>query len=203
MDKIQFSENVKKLRTVRGLTQESLAEKSGLSLRTIQRIEGGNVNPRSETLIMLSNALGVSPAELADWSVSENRSYLALLNLSALSFILFPILGIIMPLILWLSKKDKVRGLDRSASKTINFQITWNIILFLLLIYQVIKTVLAFDQIQLSGDISRQAIYGITNDVLSQYIWLCAYNAVFVILNTVLSACGRKNFWFPSIPFLR
>ena len=203
MDKTQFSENVKKLRTGRGLTQEALAEKSRLSLRTVQRIEGGEVNPRSETLIMLSNALGVSPAELADWSVNENKGYLALLNLSSLSFIIFPILGLIMPLILWVSQKDKIQGLERSARKTINFQITWNIILFLFSIYLVIKTIFAFDQIQLSGDINRSVISGITNSFLSQYIWLCVYNAVFALLNTVLSACGRKNFWFPSIPFLR
>ncbi len=39
-----------KLRKLKGLTQEDLADKTNLSVRTIQRIEKGDVDPRNYTL---------------------------------------------------------------------------------------------------------------------------------------------------------
>ncbi|MCK2215960.1 helix-turn-helix domain-containing protein [Actinomadura sp. ATCC 31491] len=48
------------------LTQEQLAEKTGLSTRTIRRMEqGGPHRPRSSSLRLLGEALGLGPAELA------------------------------------------------------------------------------------------------------------------------------------------
>jgi transcriptional regulator with XRE-family HTH domain len=53
--KIQkYKKKVKDLRTKQGLSQEELAEKTGLSLRTIQRIENGESIPRGDTLKRLS-----------------------------------------------------------------------------------------------------------------------------------------------------
>jgi transcriptional regulator with XRE-family HTH domain len=43
--------NFKKIREQKHLTQSELAEKSGLSLRTIQRIEAGNT-PKGFTLLV-------------------------------------------------------------------------------------------------------------------------------------------------------
>ena len=203
MDKKQFSQNVKDLRNKQGLTQEQLAEKSGLSLRTIQRIEGGEVTPRSDTIIMLSNTFGVSPAELADWSLKEDRGYLALLNLSSLCFLLFPVLGIILPLVLWTSKKDKIQRLDECARNVINFQITWILVLFLVIIWQLLGMINAFDQIQRAGDISPSLVSGALSNTFRTFGWVYAYNVVFIILNTILSAFGKKEFYFPRIPFLR
>lgn len=50
---------IKKFRLKSGLSQAALAEKSGISLRTIQRLEKGNVNTTSETLQKIADALGV------------------------------------------------------------------------------------------------------------------------------------------------
>ena len=52
---------IKDLRKRRGLSQEELAEKSGLSLRTIQRIENGETDPRGDSLRRLAAALETSP----------------------------------------------------------------------------------------------------------------------------------------------
>ena len=48
---------IKDLRVLKGLTQEDLAERTQLSVRTIQRIEKGEVDPRTYTLNLLAEAL--------------------------------------------------------------------------------------------------------------------------------------------------
>jgi len=54
---------VKKLRTAENWSQEQLSEKSGLSLRTIQRLENGG-NASIESVRALADAFGIDPAEL-------------------------------------------------------------------------------------------------------------------------------------------
>lgn len=46
-------------RQARGMTQEQLAEASGVHRVTIARIETGEVSPKAETLKRLADALGV------------------------------------------------------------------------------------------------------------------------------------------------
>ena len=55
--------NLKILREQKNLTQSELAEKSGLSLRTIQRIEAGNP-PKGFTLKAITEALDIQPENL-------------------------------------------------------------------------------------------------------------------------------------------
>ena len=52
-----LASKIVKLRKERGLTQEKLAEKTNLNIRTIQRIESGEVKPRLFTLKVLSETL--------------------------------------------------------------------------------------------------------------------------------------------------
>ena len=85
MDNTYLALRVKELRNQKGMSQEFLAEESGLSLRTIQRIEKGESNPTGESLKRLANALNVSPDELIDWSVKEDKRYL----------VFFPDLGLL------------------------------------------------------------------------------------------------------------
>lgn len=51
------------MRLRRGWSQEQLAEASGVSVRTVQRIEGGRA-PGPATRAALADALGVDPADL-------------------------------------------------------------------------------------------------------------------------------------------
>ena len=55
-----LGERLKKARKDCGLTQEQLAERSGLSTRHIAKIEKGDVNPSFEVLSTLVKTLGVS-----------------------------------------------------------------------------------------------------------------------------------------------
>ena len=57
-------ENTARIRKEKGLTQEALAEKSGLSQQYISGLENGLRNPTIVTLFELASALGVSHVEL-------------------------------------------------------------------------------------------------------------------------------------------
>jgi transcriptional regulator with XRE-family HTH domain len=151
MDNNYLALRVKELRNQKGMSQEFLAEESGLSLRTIQRIEKGESNPTGESLKRLANALNVSPDELIDWSVKEDKKYLTYLNLSALLFLVFPLLGVLIPFILWTSKKGKIKNSNKLGKDLINFEITWTILLFFIpIVLFTISKIGLTDQITLS-----------------------------------------------------
>lgn len=57
-------ENTARIRREKGLTQEALAEKSGLSQQYISGLENGLRNPTIVTLFELATALGVSHIDL-------------------------------------------------------------------------------------------------------------------------------------------
>ena len=56
---MELSERLKKIRIDKGFSQEELSEKSGLGLRTIQRIENGESSPREDTMRLLTKTLNV------------------------------------------------------------------------------------------------------------------------------------------------
>jgi transcriptional regulator with XRE-family HTH domain len=59
-----FGRHVKRLREVRALTQEVLAERSGLSADTIRRFEHGQFSPSHRTLRKLCKGLELSVSQL-------------------------------------------------------------------------------------------------------------------------------------------
>jgi transcriptional regulator with XRE-family HTH domain len=62
------------LRSVRErlfVTQEELAERTGISRATISRIETGQQRPRISTVRKLAAALNVPPEMLIDWTGEE------------------------------------------------------------------------------------------------------------------------------------
>ena len=64
MNNRQFGRHVRSLRRVRGLTQEVLAERSGLSADTIRRLEHGSFSPSLETLRKLCIGLDLMVSTL-------------------------------------------------------------------------------------------------------------------------------------------
>ncbi len=63
---------IKQLRLSKNLSQEQLAEKSKVSVRTIQRLEAGN-EASIETLNLVAGALGVPVKELFDDSTAQEN----------------------------------------------------------------------------------------------------------------------------------
>lgn len=191
MDKSELAIRLKELRTQKRMSQEFLAEESGLSLRTIQRIENGKSNPTGESLKRLSNALNVNPDELIDWSIKEDNKYLIYLNLSALTFLVFPLLGILIPFVLWTSKKGKIKHINQLGRRLINFEITWTLALFAI-------PILLFTLSKLS------LMDGISLSTLFIYIALLyGFNLISILFNTVRISNEKQAIYSPQIRFLK
>ncbi|HVI00878.1 MAG TPA: helix-turn-helix transcriptional regulator [Enhygromyxa sp.] len=60
----EFGKHVRSLRRARGVTQDALANRSGLSADTIRRIEHGSFSASIDTLRKLCAGLGVAPSTL-------------------------------------------------------------------------------------------------------------------------------------------
>ncbi len=61
-------DELKRLRRLRGLTQQELAERSGVSQYTITEIETGRREPRPSTLRKLARALDVEVSDFFEGS---------------------------------------------------------------------------------------------------------------------------------------
>jgi transcriptional regulator with XRE-family HTH domain len=59
MKQPELGKRISELRKGKGLTQEELVEQCNINVRTIQRIEAGEVNPRSYTVKLILEVLGV------------------------------------------------------------------------------------------------------------------------------------------------
>jgi transcriptional regulator with XRE-family HTH domain len=69
----ELGRKISELRKAKGLTQEELVEKCNLNVRTIQRIEAGEVTPRSYTVKALFEALDYKWEELKNGFVDEDK----------------------------------------------------------------------------------------------------------------------------------
>ena len=191
MTKNHLSIKLKALRHQKGMSQEVLADTSGLSLRTIQRIENGDTNPTGESLKRLANALNVNPDELIDWAIKEDNSYLVYLNLSALTFLFFPLLGIIVPFMLWTLKKDKIKSINTLGRDLINFEITWTMLLFFIPF-----SLFLLSKIRLLDNFSLSTLFATT-------VIMYVINLLFVLLNTFRISNKKDAKYFPRLKFLR
>lgn len=125
-----FLEQRKKL----NLTQEELAEKANVSVRTIQRIEAGK-QPKGYTLDSMSKALGISKDDLLkEESEKINRQLIKYINLSSILLIMLPFGSIIMPIIIMRWKKE----INSVTKQIVSIQILWTlsfIIIVLLVVF--------------------------------------------------------------------
>lgn len=190
---MNLAERVKELRRRKGFSQEFLAEESGLSLRTIQRIENNETVPRGDTLKRLSVALSTSPDEIIDWKIQEDQNYLILMNLSAFGFLFFPILGIIIPLTMWISKKDKLKHVNELGKSILNFQMSWTLLLFLNYIF--IFTGI-FGKFFPDWSISISFIF-------IPLVLLYVYNIIIIIVNTIRIYNKKPFSYKPTLQLLK
>ncbi len=117
---------IRELRIKKGLTQEELANLTEVSTRTIQRIENGEVDPRSYTLQMISKALDVDFSLFVEDESTEDkekkakvdRFILGLLHLSGLLLIFIP------TLLIWINKKHKVDGINNHFKDVMLLQLS-------------------------------------------------------------------------------
>lgn len=77
-------EQIRRIRKLRGLTQESLAEKTGLQNTYISDVERGDRNTSLETLEKIIEALEVEPVEIFDFARTNDRKQQMIQNLKVL-----------------------------------------------------------------------------------------------------------------------
>ncbi|MEL6556930.1 MAG: helix-turn-helix domain-containing protein [Bacteroidota bacterium] len=131
MDLKKVSEKIREARKQEGLSQESLAAVSNISLRTIQRIEKADVTPRKSTLKILSDHLKINYQELISESeeqdVSAEVRILKFMNVAALLTAFIPPANVFLPFIIWKVGKKPVQ-LPHIAGMIISFQIIWLVV---------------------------------------------------------------------------
>lgn len=197
MNNLTLALRVKKLRNNKGISQEKLAKDSGLSLRTIQRIESDKTDPRGDTLKRLANALKTDELQLLGLKLKDDQNYLLLLSLSALGFIIFPLLGVLFPLVLWVLKKEKINKVNELGKSILNFQIT----LFLLLIFYyayLIFSLFGFSVLGLQPTLSL-GIFEMYIPILILYV----YNLLLTLINAVRIYNSKSFNYLLVIPFFR
>ncbi|NRD22361.1 helix-turn-helix transcriptional regulator [Winogradskyella litoriviva] len=94
----RIANKISETRKIKGLTQEELAEQAKINLRTIQRIENSESEPRGKTLNLICAVLEIDSKELilADNSIREKNIGTKIINglfLLALNLVLIGIIG--------------------------------------------------------------------------------------------------------------
>jgi len=184
-----IGEKIQEIRKRKGLTQEQLADSAKINLRTLQRIEKNETEPLGNTLKRICNILDINLEDILDYNKKEDNSYMIFFHLSVLSFIIIPLGNIIIPLILWITKRDKIIDLNEQGADLLNFQILWSFLFY--------ASVIAFPLLNINHRIER---------------WIPLYIAIVLLLINILYPVitiilikqrGIKKYYFPLIKFIR
>ena len=179
---------IKNIREESGYTQAELAKQSGLSLRTIQRLESKNKEPKGHTLIALSKVFDIEPKCLQEKFIffgktkKSEKTTIQFINLSIISFIGIPFGNLIFPFILWY-KNRKSKFVDEVGRRIINFQILWWIVLALLL--------------SVSPFISRKFL---DNTQIIFYILIVGYTLNVIVVCITAMKLKDNNYTFLNLP---
>ena len=184
---------ITELRQQNGLTQEKLAEYCDVSTRTIQRIESGEVEPRTFTRNSLSNILEF---DLGRENTNHTDFWLALLHLSSVFCVVF------VPLLLWSWKKNESYKIDRQGRDVLNFQITITLVLFAFTLVLMVAPAIWLMVQQLDSD------SGIVGDIFTllppvPILLIGLFTSYQAIMNTVRALTDRPIHYPLSIPFIR
>lgn len=113
---------------MKGYSQEELSKKTEVTIRTIQRIERGDVNPHLQTVKLLAAALSINVDDLL---ILENpkeesikKKWLILLHGTPLLGFILPFCNVLFPLFLWIHKREDNSLYDEHGSRIVNFHIT-------------------------------------------------------------------------------
>ena len=133
-----LKDNLVYQRKLKGLTQEELADKTTVGVRTIQRIEKGEVQPHLQTIKLLAVGLDV---EVDDLIVLDNpkeetikRKWMLLMHGSPFFGLIIPFANVLFPLFIWISKAEDNKMYDSHGRAVINFHSTINLLLIISLV---------------------------------------------------------------------
>jgi len=144
--------------------------------------------------------MNVDPGDLLNCNKKDDISYLRALNVSAFSFLLFPLLGILLPFILWITKKDQIKNVDHFGKQVINFQITWNLLLFTGLVgYTLWSRHMMASMTEVSA--STPTIFFSTFFLIFGLLYL--YNLLVTAINVFWANKEQKTWFHPKINIIR
>jgi transcriptional regulator with XRE-family HTH domain len=179
-----IGKKIREVRKKKGLSQEELAESAKVNLRTIQRIENNESEPRGKTLNLICEVLNINAEDILDYGKQTDKSYLIIFHLSVIVFLAIPVGNIILPLILWMNKKNKVIGLKEVGAHLLNFQIVWSIIAFL--------SIAAFAFFKIMH-------YGYYPILFYVFIGLYTLNIILPIVFAIKTNNGKTESLYPNI----
>ncbi len=95
-----LGQKIQEWRKAKGLTQEELVERCNINVRTIQRIEAGEVTPRSYTVKAILEVLDVNPGEMRNFAMEEEghvkgNELISWLRFSFIAGIVYLVLAVI------------------------------------------------------------------------------------------------------------
>lgn len=180
-----ISENLIYQRKLKGYTQEDLAEKTSVGVRTIQRIEKGEVQPHLQTVKLLAVGLDINVDDLI---VVENpkeetiqRKWMLMLHALPFFGFIIPFANILFPIFVWIHKAEDNKIYDKHGRAVINFHSTISLLFVL--------SLLAF------FPFPGMNFFGTAAVVL--------YGIIVTIVN-IFKALGSGTYKYPlSIPFLK
>lgn len=174
---IYIHSQLKTLRNESSLSQEELAKQSGISIRTIQRIEKGATTGSAYTLKVLADTLKINVSDLKAKEIiysgvgRNNKSLVKWLNISVLSVLIVPFANLILPVIIFWRNRTNL-AINTAGRKIISFQLLWTLCTLLLML--IVPAVLAFLFTSLQGSSIPLAI--------PVYISAVVVNVYFTIL---------------------
>ncbi len=191
---MKSANHIEEIRRSKGLTQKDLADLASVELGVVKQMESGKIKLNSHTFRRICHALGVQVEELFELQKRENNNYIVMMYLSILTFIVFPFGNISLPLILWINRKNRIRGVASHGKDILNFQLTWSILFYLSFVLYSIPKVYALnthftDFLEFKGLIPIWLLLGLIN-------------AVYAIVGSYLAIQG-KRIYLVAIPFLR
>lgn len=180
----ELGKKIKEIRKKKGMSQEELAELSKVNLRTIQRIEKNESEPRGKTLSLICEVLEINIEDVLDYGKQSDDKFLFYYHLSVLSFLVIPTGNIILPLILWLTKKDKIIGLKEIGPNVLNFQIIWSVLTF--------SSIMGYALLK----IMHNSLY-----VYLPYVFIFLYgiNIIIPVYFAIKSKKGQNNVSYPKL----
>lgn len=194
---MKLNDKLPQLRDERKMSQEELSEASGISIRTIQRIEKNEVKPRPYTARKLIEALNIS---LDDFNAaSQNNSKIHIeentkLNrfiISNFLVFIFPVIFFIPVIFIW--KKGKWSNTSNLICKKIlSFQAVW-------IIMSVFITLLAPFFINLFG---VQTVVGQLLPTPILVYFALSFIDIFIVLKIAKSIKLSSSKWTSIIPNL-
>lgn len=184
METQSIGKNLIYQRKLKGYSQEELSEKTQVTIRTIQRIEKGDVNPHLQTVKLLATALNI---KVEDLLILENPSeetllkkWLILLHGTPFLGFIIPLANILFPLFLWIHKREDNKVYDNHGVKIINFQITMTILYLF--------SIVALITIEKWGFLL--------------FIAIIPFSVIVMLFNIIKSLNSHKCYYPLSIPFI-